>query len=117
MSGQVNADVLFGVAAIACAAPAWVPAIWWKPQSWPLIRVPLLFATLSSLLQVMFVTLVAIGATSLGYSLGFCAVGISCSLFVILWAMCNPRTILLSLGAVISSSLTIAMWLFLAMLH
>jgi hypothetical protein len=104
-------------AAIACAAPAWVPVIWWKPHSLVLIRVPLLFASLSSLLQVMFVTLVAIGATSLGYSLGFCAVGISCSLFVILWAMCNPRTILLSLGAVISSSLTIAMWLFLAMLH
>jgi hypothetical protein len=117
MSAQVNAGVLFGVAAIAGAAPAWVPVIWWKPQSLLLIRVPLLFASLSSLLQVMFVTLVAIGATSLGYSLGFCAVGISCSLFVILWAMCNPRTILLSLGAVISSSLTIAMWLFFAMLH
>jgi hypothetical protein len=75
------------------------------------------FASLSSLLQLVFVTLVATGAISLGYSLGFCAVGIPCSLFVILWAMSNPRTILLSLGAVISSSLKIAMWLFLAMLH
>ena len=108
---------IFSVAAVACAAPAWVPAIWWKPQSWPLIRVPLLFASLSSVLQLLFVILVAIGAISLGCFLCFCAVGIPCSLFVILWAMSNPRTILLSLGAIISSSLTIAMWLLLAMLH
>jgi hypothetical protein len=117
MIGQVNSGALFSAVAIACAAPAWVPAIWWKPQSWPLIRVPLVCASLSSLLQLMFINLVAVGAMPIAYSIGFCAAGIPCSLFAILWVVLNPRKILLSLGAAISSLLTIAMWLFLVMLH
>ena len=117
MSEQANTGVLFSAVTFACAAPAWVSAILWKPQSWPLIRIPLTCATVSSLLQLVFINLVAIGAIPLSYSLGFCAVGMLCSVVVILWAVSRPQAILLSLGFAISSLLTIAMWLFLALLH
>src|SRR5690349_15232742 len=117
MSEQVNTAVLLSAVTIACAALAWVPAIWSNPQSWPLIRAPLICASLSSLLQLTFINLVEIGAIPLAYSLRFCAIGIPCSVLAIGWAISNARKILWSVGILISSLLTIAMWLFLAMLH
>ena len=107
----------FLILLVTCAnAPAWYPLIKKRqlPRSY---RVAVMFLTLSSLLQLVFIVCVGARLIPLDYSLRFAAVGIPCAGLAIGFAFRKEQKLAMPRGASIGSSLGLVIWLFLITIH
>jgi hypothetical protein len=102
---------------LAFAIPAWMPIVW-NGQLWPKLRKPVIAATLSALVQLVFVTCVqTLGLFTLDYSLRFAAVGIPCSVLGLVLGSKDSVSSRARVSVAVSSWLTLLMWLFLITAH
>ena len=107
----------FLILLVICAnVPAWYSLI--KKRQLPQrYRISVMFLTLSSLLQLVFIVCVGARLIPLDYSLRFAAVGIPCAVLAIGFALRKEQKLAMQRGASIGSSLELAIWLLLITIH
>jgi len=72
---------------------------------------------LSSLIQLVFIACVGARLITLDYSLRFAAVGVPCVVIAIVFALSKEHELTMPRGALIGSSLGLAIWLLLITMH
>jgi hypothetical protein len=102
------------------AIPAWVPIVPKRPL-WPYLKqstaltAALTLFSVSEILQLIFVGCVETGVLTLDYSLAFAGIGFTACIVAL--GTCLGSGIKNAVGIGLSSLLSLAMWLFLVMLH
>jgi hypothetical protein len=109
-------EILFTLLVIIFATPAWVPIIR-NRQLWPKLRQSLIALSLSGALQLVFVNGVALELFLLNYSLRFAAIGVPCSVLALVLCARSGVSSSARVGVVVSSWLSLAMWLLFITLH
>ena len=109
-------EILFTLFIIIFAAPAWLPIIR-NRQLWPKLMQPLIAFSVSGALQLVFVNGVAMKLFLLNYSLRFAAIGVPCGILALVLCARSGASSSARVGVVVSSWLSLAMWLFFITLH
>jgi hypothetical protein len=112
---ELKLDLLLSGVILAFAIPAWAEVVW---KSAPRLKLwkPLSLVTLSLLEGLLFVNITTVGPLTLDYSLRFAALGIPLSVLAIILSL--RRSIdSTGTGVMISSALSLLMWLFLVTAH
>jgi len=116
-----KADIDLGLAIVLIACVGMFTLFTWQPMflrpiSWTSFR-PVLFLTLSSVLQVTFIVLVGKDVLTLDYSLRFAALVLPLCIFALVLASRRKGAGDLPHGTVTCISLGLVMWMFLVTVH
>jgi hypothetical protein len=117
---KADIDLGLAIVLIACVGMftlfTWQPMFLRRPISWTSFS-PVLFLTLSSVLQVTFIVLVGKNMLTLDYSLRFAALGLPLCIFALVLASRRKGAGDLPHGTVTCISLGLVMWMFLVTVH
>jgi hypothetical protein len=112
---DMSVAALLGVCVLLFTISAWRPILM-RPRPAGALK-PVLFLTISSLLQTAFIALVWRQILTLDYSLKFATVGIPCCALAVILARRGKQQNDQPRGATVEASIGLAMWMFLITAH
>lgn len=108
--------LVLSICCVAFSVFPWQPILFRRPNSSVSLS-PLLFLTLSSVLQIAFIVLVGAHFLTLDYSIRFAALGLPSGILALILAKRRSRQIDLPCGTVTCIVLGLLMWGFLITVH